>query len=348
MPLDIKKNEGTAPGAPQALVDMIAGVIETLRDLRVEVRRGKVWEEAQIYVGYHRLSELIEAGAEPAEEQYDEPPEEVAEAVWEEARRHAQQNGSAEYRVTARGLDAKGKYGIVGEHVFRIGVDDQGEAISVDASTEQVDTLKLAKGIAKDAHERYMAVSGELVKMAKEMSSMTTSYSQICGPMAEAMVQLKKLDIDQATAEAEERGNEAFMREVGSSIRPFAEAFAPEIAKVFAEHMRGQANRQQPGQREEGETVHQVSAYAARFDAIIAPLGDDKIRELEEILGEDIWNLVGALRIAQDDGTFRNVALQFEKRVREAPESAKMMEHVSAIIGVKGSMELMKLINEVK
>lgn len=341
MPLDIRKNDTLGAGAPLHLVSTIRAAYDQLRDVRVEVRKGRTYETTLLAIGIQKLDALAEAGIDVDDNMHDETPEEIAAAVFELAADHAMGTGSGFYRANCYGDTPKGDYGKLSMVVFSIGIDGvDGSVHGGTAGSDTTDVLELAKNIAADVHTRHMTTLDKTNVLAEKVVEMAGKLSEAAGPLATAMVDVERIKFDRFDREMDSEDRRAWISGGYDFLSKVAEPFGLRLADVIADKWKDVGVSGD-------ETISQTSSYARRLAECLSGLSSDQVAALSDLLGPDLYSLLETMKGADTDEEFSNVAKEFITRGRSLKDWTGKLGDVGKIIGPERFAKLGGLLGEI-
>jgi len=346
LPLEIRKHDRTPEGAPAPLVKLLEAHFDRVMDVRLDYARDeKTYVSTEMSVGVQKLEELAKIdGATLAEDAHDETPDEIGLAVLELATEHAQATGAVKYRAVLMGMKHD-RYQKLDSCVFTLGLDyDTGRAVVGEVGPGRDETLQLAHDIAKDSHTQHMATLKTIPPMLQQVVGLVGEVANLAGPMAQAKVELKRLEVDLESERFDHEDREDFRRQGFGFLSKLADVFGVQLAKAW----RDAGMPGSPPKSDEPRTkrVEQLDNLVSRWDRIFQEVGPDKLQELSDLMGEDLAGLAEKMRAAKDDHMFRNMAATLVEKARKDPGWPIKLAKIGDVLGMKHGQQFADVLAE--
>ncbi len=334
----------TKEGAPAPLLELIRTHHDRLTDVRLDYLKGRDYVTTRMSVGVQRVEELEQLEhAKVGEDDYDEPPEEIAAAVFDLAVEHATGSGAKKYRAMVWGNKGE-KYCELDRVIFVVAIDyDTGDARGEEAPPDAASTLELAHKIAKSEHSKHMTTIDRFVPVLGEMVKMAQQMSEMAGPMAQAKVDLAKIEFEreEMRQDSEDRQH-AWNASVGF-LSKLADVFGVQIAKAWKDAgMPGTP----PKPPKPGDGVEQLGNLVMRWDEMFQKIEPAKLSDLSDLLGEDLAKLAEKMRTAEDDLVFKNMAVELFSRAQQDPQWVAKLVKIKGLLGEELGDEFAKVLAE--
>lgn len=301
MPLSINRNE-VAEGASRNLVDAIARHRQQLYRIVLERKSRR---------GYAETAISLDVMAATQGER-DELPEEIAAAIYSEAKEHAAERGATHYRFR---LENNSGQELETAGPMLIGDDDDAPTKPANANREAiVDMSELAKKIADDSHRQHMKTMDKTTGLLDKITDLVAKNAEveISKLRVEHDLESRKIDATEAAihAEASTRKWESTFGPLTQFGAKFGTAFGSKFADSIGKDLIDMWETLKANMHDEDASL------TARVHEFLNQIDAQKIADVSDPIDPDLTELLISLGKSTDDDTTRSLLASLKQRLR--------------------------------
>lgn len=267
---------------------------------------------------------------------HDETPEEITQHIWGLAEGFDAEAGMS-HRFRARLIlrDEKGNTHTGPAPTFYVGDQEPMPGFNTGQGPVRDEAVALLQH-----QNRVINAQDRIIMSAHKFSQQQSeTIATLAGPIAQAQVDIAKVNFEREDREYEHRERMGFQQGGFEFLKELAGPLGSEIASAHADWKAKQKPKAPPADPD-------GTALRDRWRAIMAKLDDAQRKALEKAFGKDLASVASAMAEATDDGAFRNQAKKFSQTWKARKDASDLLKKIGEILGKELADEFGAVISE--